>query len=482
MLVCRPAAVLALLFAALTGPVLAPAAAAQEVVQPLPNPASAELAEAMERIARRPSSVPALVAAGEASLKLDDAEAALGFFSRAQLIAPEDPRVLSGLALVALRRGDAVTALQLFDNAEAAGQAMGQYAAERGLAYDLAGDNVRAQRSYRRALQREDNPAITRRLALSYAISGDGRASEEVLLPLLQRQDRAAFRARAFALAILGETEEAVTIAEAMLPARVATRIVPYLRYMPRLTRAQQAAAANLGRFPPAAQIGRDDPRLAAMPESVAAPAPQAAPDSRLIPGGEPLGPRSVAAANAEPPPPREDLAAAMAAFTPLAPEATSEPLPGPSFSLTDSVPAEQPAAAATPSLVDVFADLPLVAGTPAARAANAVDITAIEPAREAAAPPPATPAHPARHWVQVATGRDLAAFRFDWRRLRRAASGLLDGSEAFHAAWGSTNRLLTGPFASAREAQRFVTTLAEAGVDSFAFSSQNGQEISRLE
>ena len=64
--------------------------------------------------------------------------------------------------------------------------------------------------------------------------------------------------------------------------------------------------------------------------------------------------------------------------------------------------------------------------------------------------PEPAPPAHPSRHWVQVATGQDTSAFRFDWRRIVRNAGGLLDDAEAFTASWGQTNRLLTGPFDSA--------------------------------
>ncbi|MFN5819597.1 MAG: hypothetical protein ACK44Y_04105, partial [Novosphingobium sp.] len=103
-----------------------------------------------------------------------------------------------------------------------------------------------------------------RRLALSQAISGDRRGMEVTLSPLLQKQDKAAWRTRAFAFAILGLATEAESIARANLPEAAAGGMVAYLRYMPRLTPAQQAAAANLGHFPRAAEIGRDDPRIAA--------------------------------------------------------------------------------------------------------------------------------------------------------------------------------------------------------------------------
>src|SRR5690606_24671301 len=108
-------------------------------------------------------------------------------------------------------------------------------------------------REYRLALSLGESAVVSRRLAISQAIAGDQRASEATLLPMLQRSDLAAYRARAFALAILGKAEEAVSIAETMLPERLSSRMAPYLRYMPHLTRPQQAAAANLGAFPRAA-------------------------------------------------------------------------------------------------------------------------------------------------------------------------------------------------------------------------------------
>ena len=218
---------------------------AQEVVQPLPNAAQLRLNDALRTLSRDPRSVPALVAAGEASIGVDDINAALGFFRRAAVIAPTDGGVKAGLAAVAARQGQPLEALRLFAEAEAAGEPMPGHAAERGLAYDLAGDNARAQQEYAVALSAGDDPAIVRRLALSQAIAGDQRSSEATLLPLLQHRDLAAYRTRAFALAILGKSDEAVSIAETMLPEQLSSRIAPYLRYMPRLTRAQQAAAQS---------------------------------------------------------------------------------------------------------------------------------------------------------------------------------------------------------------------------------------------
>ena len=476
---------------------LAPAMA-QEVVQPLAGPATEELNDALRRLSRNPESVPALVAAGRASLALNDMDAALGFFSRAQSVDPDDTRVLIGLALIAVQRGEAVTALQLFDNAEAGGASLTPHAAERGLAYDLVGQNVRAQRLYRQALSREDNPEVTRRLALSYAIAGDAEASEEVLLPMLQRQDRAAFRTRAFALAIAGREDEATAIAEAMLPARLSRRLQPFFRYMPRLTAAQQAAAANLGQFPSASEVGRDSAEIASLSGSrrdPPAPRTVSAAD-RLEPQGAPLGPSTsarrsdvelpaigssppTAASSASPQEPAAQVAAQGAQPTPQRePDARPEPALAAAAEASSS-PQEEPVVI---DLAAAFSDFDLERRASRANP-DAVDITAIDPPRERPAPaPPAPPPEPARHWVQVATGQDTSAFRFDWRRIVRNGGDLLDDAEAFTAPWGQTNRLLTGPFDSASQAQDMVSALAGEGVDSFRYSSQEGERIQALD
>src|SRR5690606_23281571 len=117
-----------------------------------------------------------------------------------------------------------VEALQLFAQAESEGASTLRYAGEYGLAYDLVGDNGRAQQYYRKALAEKPDPEVTRRLALSLAIAGDRQASEDALLPQLQRQDLAGYRTRAFALAVLGRTEEAVAIVDVVMPAALASK------------------------------------------------------------------------------------------------------------------------------------------------------------------------------------------------------------------------------------------------------------------
>jgi Flp pilus assembly protein TadD len=259
----------------------------QPVVQPLPRRDGMDLNAALGRLARDPRDIDALVDAGNAALMMGDIEAATGFFRRADQVSPNNPRVKSGLAGAMVHNGDPFSALALFEEAEKSGAMDSGLAADRGLAYDLVGDNASAQRYYRQSLARAPSDEAVRRLALSLAISGDRQGAEQTISPLLHQRNLSAWRTRAFSLAILGQTEEAVKVADTILPSELAASIAPYLRYMPRLTPAQQAAAANFGTFPRASEIGRDDPRVAQY-------APRRADvtlaDAALVPQGQPLG------------------------------------------------------------------------------------------------------------------------------------------------------------------------------------------------
>jgi hypothetical protein len=398
------------------------------------------------------------------------------------------------------------------------------------------------------------------------------------LLPLLQRQDLSAYRTRAFALAILGKGEEAVSIAEKLLPANLSNRMAPYLRYMPRLTRAQQAAAANLGEFPPASEIGRDSPQIAALSAQNPVRIADAGPDSRLVPAGQPLGRAGndrrqqredkgrkkdkkkrdsgsvsvtytplpqVKVANAQPapPPPVQQAAprpapaptptttptptptpapaAVQQASAPLppAPQPPIEQPPPPASttpkpvlvasldqsaappaeanpedtrpSLSISPTARAPEAARPVSLADAFADFANADAAPGRPAPGAVDITKLEPAREAAkpAPPkpapakakPKPPANPSRVWVQVGTGRDVKALAFTWRRLQKEGGALLAKHDGYSARWGATRRLVTGPYKSEDDAEDAIKALKKKGIDAFEVTSDEGEAVTPL-
>lgn len=260
--------------------VLMPAAAlaqgapvvARPVVQALPGADSQRLSAALARLARNPREVAALQDAADAAKALGDYDAAIGFYRRADEITPANPRVKAGLASALAMSGDPVSAIPLFAEAEKAGAAPSQIAVDRGLAYDLVGANATAQHYYTMALAAAaGNEEARMRLALSQAISGDSATAQATLMPLLQKQDKPGWRARAFALAIAGDTAQAIEVSNSILPPQLAQSVAPYLRYMPRLTRAQQAAAANLGKFPRASEIGRDDMRVSAYATQLAA-------------------------------------------------------------------------------------------------------------------------------------------------------------------------------------------------------------------
>ncbi|KHK90597.1 SPOR domain-containing protein [Novosphingobium malaysiense] len=256
----------------------------QPVVQALPSQDTQHLNDALARLGRDPRNFDALVDAGDAARGLGDMDAAIGFYRRAGEISPDSPRVKAGLARANVMNGDPISAIKLFDEAAKAGAPSAEIAADRGLAYDLVGDTLAAQRFYAVALAAEDTDEVRMRLAISQAIGGDQEAAEETLMPLLRKRDKPGWRTRAFALAIDGQTKQAVDITETILPPQLAENVAPYLRYMPRLTKAQQAAAANLGRFPRASEIGHDDPRIAAY-----SPTRVAAADTALVSKGEPL-------------------------------------------------------------------------------------------------------------------------------------------------------------------------------------------------
>ncbi|HEY6870281.1 MAG TPA: tetratricopeptide repeat protein, partial [Novosphingobium sp.] len=188
---------------------------AQPLVQALPQASAGQgLNGALARLARDPRDLEALIDAGKAALGMGDVDAAVGFFARADQLSPNNMRVKAGLAGALVRSENPYDAIPLFAEAEKAGALDPALIADRGLAYDLVGDNATAQRHYRESLALAPSDETTRRLAISQAIAGDRAGMELTLAPLLQRQDKAGWRARTFALAILRKPEEAIAIAD----------------------------------------------------------------------------------------------------------------------------------------------------------------------------------------------------------------------------------------------------------------------------
>jgi Flp pilus assembly protein TadD len=453
-----PAFCLAALLLAAPGLAAAQDTVSQAVVQPLPSPEVQRLNRALVALAKAPRDRDALIEAGQAALGVDDLEAAIGFFGRAADVDPGHPGVAQGLGSVYLRAGRAGEALVQFDRALAGGVDERTVLTDQALTLDLVGEHPAAQASYLRALELDPaNDEARRRLAVSYAIAGNLAQFEATLRPLLDRRDMAAQRARAFGLAILGDGERAAAIVEQVMPRDLATRLVPYLGYMPRLTKPQQAAAANLGIFPRAADIGRDDPRLARFAVEERA-------DSRLAPSGPPL--------DARPAPVAAPAPARVATVTPVRVTAAPPPPPAPSVSVT--------------RVADAFADLGSAPLPDARVSGDAVDISRIAVKRELPPPPPEKvkpkeppkPIHPSRIWVQVATGRNVKALGFDWRRITKEGGAPLARLKPHTVRWGEAHRLLAGPVDSRDKAQALVRELKAKGLDTFLYVSPEGEEI----
>lgn len=435
---------------------------------------SPELSAALVRLHKNPQDLDALFAAGNAALAVGDTDAAIGFFTRANALAPGVARIEAGLAGAKVMANDALGALPLFDAATANGAVLDAgRVADRGLAYDLVGDNPRAQDYYRYAMARGAGDEARRRMAMSLAISGDRRDFDSTLRPLTDHGDSAAWRIRAFGLAVLGEEEAAVQIARAYLPERLALGLAPYLRYMRRLTRAQQAAAANLGQFPMPADIGSDSPALIAW---------QAQHAIGPAPASPALASATRRVAPPEPRPSREtsDTATSALALGSAPAPAAVPPKPAP----PTPTPATQPAspAAKPASFAEAFAgfDDPKPVTEPTA---GGVDLRKLVAKRAAAksASPPAPPPAPSRVWVQVGVGRDRARLATDWRRLGREAPRLFRGHAAALANWGRTHRLLVGPFASEADAKAWLQRLKPEHGDAFVWTSAAGEAVEPL-
>lgn len=252
----------------------APARGAQfETVQQA-SPGADELATQMRALAANPNDVVALIRAGELALDLGDQSAAARFFARAERIDPRNGRLKAGTARTLLMLERPGEALRLFDEAERLGYEPVHYAAERGLAFDLVGEQQRAQRDYRLALKQAPDDETTRRYALSLGISGRKDQALAQIDTLLRRSDRPAWRVRAFVLAMSGDVAGAERIATSMLPPDMAGGLIPFFTRLPSLGAVDRAFAVHFGEV---------------------APTPARIADARLTPAYPPLPPEPVA-------------------------------------------------------------------------------------------------------------------------------------------------------------------------------------------
>jgi hypothetical protein len=136
-----------------------------------------------------------------------------------------------------------------FDRATALGAPQSLLALDRGLAFDLLGQQSRAQADYRVAMFGTQADEARRRLALSLAISKDIKGASATLDPLIRRRDVAAVRTNAFVMALAGDREGARRTIDGALPGAGA-RFEPFFRLLPVLRADEKAMAVHLGEFP----------------------------------------------------------------------------------------------------------------------------------------------------------------------------------------------------------------------------------------
>jgi len=499
------------------------------VVPDIVEPAGAvELRDAMRRISFNPSDADALADAGNAALLLGDANAALNFFTRANALRPNNSRIVAGLATATVRTENPFEALRLFDDAVRLGADQRSIAADRALAFDLLGNFGRAQQDYQLARTVASSDDIIIRQAVSLSLAGQKEQADAMLVPLLQRNIPAAWRARAFMLAARGDLRESNKVAQGFMDAPSAQKMERFFRLMPNLTGAQQAAAIHLGHFPTSQAVGRDSEQVrrvaATVPQPAIAPA-----QNRLIPSGAPLGTKPTAARDvkseakpqskpdrraqerlevqaAVPTPPRPDplvaqveLAATVAGTTPTAQEPVSlaaatppQPTPAKIIAAPTSVPAstasagfsldaivgaiEIPESEQRPSEVPV--DLKKLKPVTPKAVADASKAPKIDP--KAAAKAKLEAANPARIWVQIATG-EASGLGFDYRKLTKNNPILFKAQKPWTSPWGKTARLLVGPFADVKAAKKWEGDFKKAGGDAFMWKSEIGVPVDAL-
>ncbi len=179
------------------------------------------------------------------------------------------------------------------------------------------------------------------------------------------------------------------------------------------------------------------------------------------------------------------------------APAAASTPADGPvnliNFDLAQSAPGSREMASAEPAtkpLADIISGISIPEREIKSEVVP-VDLDEIEPAKpqpkvvakvvEKTPAKPKEPEHPKRYWVQIATGSNLDALKFDYRRMTKKQPELFKSQKAWTSPWGRTRRLVVGPFADFKAAKAFEADYRKDGGDGFAWASADGVEVNEL-
>ena len=224
-------------------------ASAQGSYSPYNESPAAAMARYIRDLASDPKDFESLIGAGRSALALGDPQAAGGFFARADDVNPRSPLPQAGMGAVSVANGEPHAALPYFKRAEQLGAPVASFACDRGLAYDLMGQQAQAQGDYRLALGGRDADEARKRLSLSLAISGDRSGALQALAPLSAKGQAGVPRVRAFILALTGDSGSAMNALNAVMPGS-GSDVAPFLQRLPSLSAGQKAAAVNLGIFP----------------------------------------------------------------------------------------------------------------------------------------------------------------------------------------------------------------------------------------
>ena len=112
-------------------------ATAQGSYSPYAESPAAALARYVRTLASDPKDFDALIGAGRAALELGDAQAAAGFFARADDVNPRSPLPQAGMGAVSVANGNAQGALPYFKRAQQLGASLATIGCDLGLANDL---------------------------------------------------------------------------------------------------------------------------------------------------------------------------------------------------------------------------------------------------------------------------------------------------------------------------------------------------------
>jgi Flp pilus assembly protein TadD len=401
--------------AALVG--LAPASA-QGSYSPYNETPAAALARYVRALADDPKDFNSLIGAGRAALELGDTQAAAGFFARADDVDPKSPMPQAGMGAVQVASGNAKGAMPYFTRAQQLGATQAMLGCDRGLAYDMLGQQALAQADYRAALSGADGDEARRRLALSLAISGDKAGALAAMAPLSAKGDATTSRVRAFVLALTGDSNAAMGAIDAAMPGSW-SRVAPFLQRLPSLPAGERAAAVNLGIFPDS--NGTAYAYAAPVPS-----APTAVPITQTVSTDRLSG-----------------IDALLRA--PSAPAATQPVWQQPAVQDQPQPQALQVAYAAPP------------------RPATMQRTDAVVPSRI---------------WLQLASGRNSDALSRQFERMKSDNTAVFKGISGYVVEGPDRARLIIGPFRGPSDAAILADDLHTIGIDAFRWTNSDSDRI----